>query len=30
MSGILLNSKLFNGNYNYAPPMGIKEGIKII
>jgi hypothetical protein len=28
MSGILLNSKLFNGNYNYTPPMGIIEGIK--
>lgn len=28
MSSILLNSKLFNGNYNYAPPMGINEGIR--
>lgn len=24
----LLNSKLFNGNFNYAPPLGIDTGIK--
>ena len=28
MSSILLNSKLFNGNYNYVAPMGINEGIR--
>ena len=28
MSSILLNSKLFNGDYNYERPMGINAGIR--
>lgn len=29
MSSGLLNSKLFNGNYDYAEPMGINAGIRV-